>query len=108
MLDRRTYLKTMGRIGLSTLLPNTLGHAEDQLIVEQQRGDPNLESETLRINKSSATRAMYAKAVFEPRKPGFGDALIKTAQQFLGFSRTTTPDRIAELLALYDLPLKNG
>jgi len=107
MLNRRKYLSTIGGTAVSSCLRSSLANADDDFIVEQQRGDPGLKPETLRFNKSVASRAANAKATFEVRKPAFGAALIKTAQQFIGSTRTTAPDRVTEFLALYDLPLKD-
>jgi len=107
MVNRREYLRAIGVTAASVVLLSPPASAEEDVIVEQQRGDPDLKPETLRINKSAASQAANAKATFEVRKPAFGAALIKTAQQFIGSSRITTPDKVTDFLALYDLPLKD-
>jgi hypothetical protein len=107
MINRRKHLGNMGGSAVWSWLHSSVANAEDDLIVEQQRGDPGLKPETLRIYRFMASQAAYSKATFEARKPAFGAALIKTAQTFIGSTRTTTPDRVTDFLALYDLPLKN-
>jgi hypothetical protein len=78
-------------------------------IIEEQRGDPDLPSETLRIDKTILDNVLskHTRAAFEPYKPEFPLALVAAAKRFSGSTRESTPDRIAEILSLYRLPLKD-
>jgi hypothetical protein len=47
------------------------------------------------------------KAAFQPYKREFPRALVSAGTKFVGSTRQSTPDRIAEILSLYRLPLKD-
>jgi hypothetical protein len=98
---RRDWLRQLPALAGTTVL-----RAEE--IVEEQRGDPDLPGEVLRIDKAVLDDVLspHSKAEYQPYKRDFPEALVEKAATLVGSSRQGTPKRIGELLSMYRLPLK--
>jgi hypothetical protein len=105
-LTRRKYL---GYLQAAAIVCSGSRGLVAEEITEDQRGDPDLPSETLRINKAVLDDVLskHTKAAFEPYRREFPKALVSAAKTFIGATRQGTPDRITEILSLYRLPLKD-
>jgi hypothetical protein len=115
MSSRRTFLRILGASVLS-------GHAAfsdsfhtevrddpDDLVTEQQQGDPDAPIEYVTFSPSRIGRANVnsGKATFEKWGPTVPISMISVARGFIGFTRTANPEQIAKFLALFDLPLRS-
>lgn len=76
---------------------------------EQQRGDPILPEETIRLDAEKIQTRLTGLASYRARLANatLANSLISAAQPMIGWSRAKTPDQIAEILDVYDLPFKN-
>jgi hypothetical protein len=114
MISRREIIKVCGLAAVSTELAFLCGHESratekpSDLVTEAQKGDPTDADEFVTFSPS-AIREMVAKngkAAFEPWQEGLHLSMVSTARQFIGKSRKSNPDTIANFLKLFGLPLK--
>jgi hypothetical protein len=110
MLTRRDLLK-IGGIALAARTGAQVAQSPtDGATTEQQKGDPDTSYEHITFNRTQLNDLVSneKKAVFEPPKRYFSEALLENAQKFVGCSRATSPGQIQEFLRLYGLPFQDA
>lgn len=85
-------------------------HAQEGRTLEEQIGDPTAPREGLSFNPSKVEKMVLggSRASYAARDMAFGPNLLASSASFLGKSRAQTPERIADFLALFDLPFREG
>ena len=77
--------------------------------METQKGDPELQYETLRYNANAIRigSPSSGKASFESWNKNLRGRIISMARTFVGNSRTSTPAQIEGFLKLFGLPMRD-
>lgn len=83
---------------------------QQDLVTEKQKGDLDLPYEQVTFSPTEirAIAQDRGKASFEAWEPKVPTSMIATARSFLGCSRDSTPNQVAEFLSLFGLPLRDG
>ena len=108
MLTRR-QLVIGGVAAIVERAARPLARAAPSLVTEEQKGDPDAEYEQVTFD-ADAIRQLSdtsGRAAFERYEPALPRAMLAAASAFIGASRTATPERIAPLLELFGLPIKD-
>ena len=108
MLTRRSVMIGTSTVAASVAMTPSRLLAATERIVEDQRGDIDLNWETLDCARApiAAILSGEMKALFEPKADGFSNALVKTASSFVGMSRSKNSGDVSEFLELYNLPYR--
>jgi hypothetical protein len=81
-------------------------------VTEHYHGDPDLPTEAVSFQPAAIRHlsevTTTGRATFKPWDPKLPQSMLATARNFIGHSRTKTPDAITEMLRLFGLPLKDA
>lgn len=89
--------------------PTPIDRAQWPFANEEQRGDPVMTPEVIRIDPAAILLSNRAtRATFAPRITNFGTRLLSTAQRYLNYSRSSNPMDIERMLRLYDFGLRDS
>ncbi len=106
-IGRRTLIG--GGAALTVLVASRAGAQANAPFDEQQRGDPDVNYETVHVNPDAVAGLSSGamRATFNPRNPSFSQSLLTVAQRFVGMSRANNRDQVIKFLDLFDLPFEN-
>jgi hypothetical protein len=108
MLTRR-QLVIAGVAAIVEHAARPLAQPAASLVTEAQKGDPDDEYEQVTFDPEAIRQLSdrSGRATFERYDAALPRAMLAAASGFIGASRTRTPERIAPLLALFGLPLRD-
>ena len=91
-------------------IPSALRASDWGMFTEQQQGDPNIEVETIKLDAANIQQLIKTLATYRPRIPNaqFMASLDSAAKPMIGWSRATTPEKIADILGVFGLNFKEG
>jgi hypothetical protein len=115
MATRREFVRAccVSAVVAGTGLWSEVAECQDtssDIITEDQRGDPDITDEYITFSPSAIRKiaTSLGKATFEEWDANLPLSMITTARSFIGSSRKTSPEEIAQFLGLFDLPLSTA
>ena len=105
MLNRRDLMVYIGASIPASAFAQDLDWSK---VVEDQQGDDVLPLETIAFDAQQVQRLMAGRASYRPRLSSFPQKCLAAATSMVGWSRATTPEKVASILDVYGLPFRDG
>jgi hypothetical protein len=108
MLTRRELLATTAAALVAAPRDVSVQTPAVASVTEKQKGDPDWQYESVTFDPDKIRDLSSGRADFKPYKAALPSAMLSIASGFVGKSRATTPEEIAQFLKLFHLDLKDA